>query len=73
MVTFPKVKTNQQLTILNFNFLSFPLCVAVRQFVSIRLHNNDYRIQPSNLTIESGGIGLKLAKITITSHPGEKF
>lgn len=72
MVTFPKVKTNQQLTISIFIF-SLPLCVTIRQFVSIRLHNNDYRIQPSKLTIERDGIGTELAKITITSHPGKKI
>ncbi|XP_055298881.1 uncharacterized protein LOC129566713 [Sitodiplosis mosellana] len=34
------------------------------------IQHNDYRIQPSKLTIESGGFGSTYAKITITSHYG---
>ena len=37
------------------------------------IQHNDYRVQPSKWAIESGGIGWKYAKITITSHPGSSL
>lgn len=30
-VTFPKVKRNNSLTIVNFSFSTFPLCITIRQ------------------------------------------